>query len=71
VGDPSKIGIYDLTCTAFGEWLGLEGDEVPVFWACGITPQAVALESKPELMITHYAGHMFISDKLSEEMAAF
>ena len=71
VGEPSKIGIHDLARPVFGEWLGVESDEVPVFWACGITPQAVAQESKPDFMITHYAGHMFISDRLSEEMAAF
>jgi uncharacterized protein YcsI (UPF0317 family) len=35
---------------------------VPVFWACGVTPQAVALESCPELMITHEPGIMFLTD---------
>ena len=36
--------------------------EVPVFWACGVTPQAVALEARPPLVITHAPGHMFITD---------
>jgi hypothetical protein len=36
--------------------------EVPVFWACGVTPQAVALEARPELMITHEPGIMFLTD---------
>ena len=44
-------------------------DEIPVFWACAVTPQTVALESKPDLMITHYPAHMFISDVPSEHQA--
>ena len=51
--------------------MGVKPDEVPVFWACGVTPQAVALESKGEFMITHKSGHQFITDTLSEEIAAF
>ena len=41
--------------------------EVPMYWACGVTPQTVALESGVDFMITHYSGHMFISDIPSEE----
>jgi uncharacterized protein YcsI (UPF0317 family) len=69
IGDSTRIGIQDLTKPAYGEWLDIEEDEVPMFWGCGITPQAVALEAKPEFMITHFAGNMFISDRLSEELA--
>ena len=70
IGDPEKIGIKDLQKVDWGEPpIGEKGD-VPVFWACGVTPQAVAMESKPELMITHTAGHMFLSDLRDEEMAA-
>jgi uncharacterized protein YcsI (UPF0317 family) len=70
IGDPGKIGIKDLQKVDWGEPpIGEEGD-VPVFWACGVTPQAVAMESKPELMITHSAGHMFLSDLRDEELAA-
>jgi len=43
--------------------------EVPVFWACGVTPQAVAMAVKPELMITHSPGYMFIGDLRDEELA--
>jgi uncharacterized protein YcsI (UPF0317 family) len=43
--------------------------ELPVFWACGVTPQAVAVASKPELMITHAPGHMFVTDLRDETMA--
>ena len=42
--------------------------EVPVFWACGVTPQAVAAASRPELMITHAPGHMFVTDVLDERL---
>ena len=38
-------------------------DEVPVFWACGVTPQAVAIEARPSLAIFHAPGHMFITDR--------
>ena len=44
-------------------------DDIPVFWACGVTPQAVALHSKPKLMITHSPGHMFVTDTSDEEIA--
>ena len=47
----------------------MQEDEIPVFWACGVTPQTVALESKPDLMITHYPAHMFLSDIPSEQQA--
>jgi len=61
VGDPSLIGIRDIAHTDFGDFLGLESDEVPVFWACGVTPQAVAQASQIPFMITHSPGHMFIT----------
>jgi uncharacterized protein YcsI (UPF0317 family) len=44
--------------------------ELPVFWACGVTPQAVAQASRPELMITHAPGHMFVSDLREEDLEA-
>jgi uncharacterized protein YcsI (UPF0317 family) len=47
----------------------LKKKEVPVFWACGVTPQAVVMKTKPDLCITHAPGHMFISDLLNEELA--
>ncbi len=72
IGDPSVIGIDDLDNISFGTGrVEVKPDEVPVFWACGVTPQAVALESKVEFMITHKSGHLFITDTLSEEIAAF
>ena len=62
VGDPEKIGIEDLDQPEFGDAVTVADGELPVFWACGTTPQAVAREAKPELMITHAPGHMFVSD---------
>jgi uncharacterized protein YcsI (UPF0317 family) len=62
VGDPFAIGIRDLGRPDFGDAVSVGRDEVPVFWACGVTPQAVAMEAKPELMMTHAPGHMFITD---------
>jgi len=70
IGDPKKIGISDLQAVDWGDPPRMEKGDVPVFWACGVTPQAVAMETKPELMITHTAGHMFISDVRDEELAA-
>ncbi len=69
--DPRQIGISDLRKVDWGDRPRMEKGDVPVFWACGVTPQAVAMKAKPELMITHSAGHMFISDVRDEELAAF
>jgi uncharacterized protein YcsI (UPF0317 family) len=62
VGDPSAIGVQDLDRPDWGDAQEFEPGDVPVFWACGVTPQAVALASKPSLMITHSPGHMFLTD---------
>jgi uncharacterized protein YcsI (UPF0317 family) len=71
IGDPSAIGIRNLKKPDFGDPVTIKNGEVPVFWACGVTPQAVVMEAKPELCITHTPGHMFISDLLNEELAAY
>lgn len=62
IGDPSQIGIKELSKPDYGDAVEIRDEEVPVFWACGVTPQAVALEVKPELFITHKPGHMFVTD---------
>jgi uncharacterized protein YcsI (UPF0317 family) len=69
IGDPSAIGIKNLKRPDFGDAVTIHKEEVPVFWACGVTPQAVVMEAKPDLCITHAPGHMFISDVLNEELA--
>jgi len=68
IGNPSPIGISDIADVNYGEYVPLEQDDVPVFWACGVTPQLIAQSAKPEIMITHSPGHMFITDKTIEEM---
>jgi uncharacterized protein YcsI (UPF0317 family) len=69
IGDPSTIGIKNLKKPDFGDPVTIKKGEIPVFWACGVTPQAVVMEAKPDLCITHAPGHMFISDLLNEELA--
>ena len=68
VGDPKVIGIADITKPDMGNFHPIDEDEVPVFWACGVTPQAVAMKVKPDIMITHEPGHMFITDIVAEQL---
>jgi uncharacterized protein YcsI (UPF0317 family) len=69
IGDPEKIGIKDLKKPDYGDRVTIKRGEVPVFWACGVTPQAVIMEARPDLCITHAPGHMFITDLLNEALA--
>ncbi len=62
VGDPARIGIRDLQQPDFGDAVPVHAGEIPVFWACGVTPQGVAMEARPSLLITHKPGHMFVTD---------
>lgn len=62
IGSPEAIGIQDLDKPDFGDRVDVLPDEEPVFWACGVTPQAVALNCKPPLMFAHGPGKMFITD---------
>ncbi len=69
VGDPDVIGISDVSRPDFGDPTDFDDGDVPVFWACGVTPQAAAMSSRPPLMITHAPGHMFVTDKTDEDLA--
>ena len=71
VGAPEAIGIADLGRPDFGDSVPVYEGEVPVFWACGVTPQAAALAAKPELVITHSPGHMFVTDVPDSEVQDF
>ncbi|MCI0441494.1 MAG: putative hydro-lyase [Chloroflexi bacterium] len=71
IGDPQAIGVRDVARPDLGDPVEIKEGEVPVFWACGVTPQAVAMNSKPPLMITHSPGHMFITDWMDEDLAVF
>jgi uncharacterized protein YcsI (UPF0317 family) len=62
VGNPAAIGIADLGAPDFGEAVEVRPGEVPVFWACGVTPQAAATQARPPLLLTHSPGHMFLTD---------
>jgi uncharacterized protein YcsI (UPF0317 family) len=67
-GDPSAIGIREIMRPDFGDPVEVRPGEVPVFWACGVTPQAVAMEVRPPLLITHKPGHMFVTDLLDTDL---
>lgn len=62
IGDPAAIGIHDVNRPDFGDAVSIRPGESPVFWACGVTPQAAVMEAKPPFAITHKPGHMFMSD---------
>lgn len=66
-GDPGAIGISDVMRPDFGDAVRVGVGEVPVFWACGVTPQAVVMAAQPEIAITHSPGCMFVTDRLAEE----
>ena len=61
-GDPAGLGISDLNAPDFGDSVDIHDDEVPVFWACGVTPQVALANAAPDLAIVHEPGHMFITD---------
>lgn len=63
VGHPAGLGIADLETPDWGQRVQPHDGDVPVFWACGVTPQQVALESRVPLMITHATGHMFVTSR--------
>ncbi|MFA7437923.1 putative hydro-lyase [Castellaniella sp.] len=69
VGYPEKVGVTDLSKPKYGTPLVMQPTDVPVFWACGVTPQEVAMASKTDWMITHAPGHMFLSDRHYEQDA--
>lgn len=71
LGDPSLIGIRDLASPDYGEAVDVRSGEIPVFWACGVTPQAAIARAKPEFCITHAPGAMLITDLLNRQLASF
>ncbi|WP_404343378.1 putative hydro-lyase [Pseudoalteromonas mariniglutinosa] len=70
-GDPAAIGIKDINRPEFGDAVTINDGEIPVFWACGVTPQVAIVNAAPELCITHSPGHMLITDIPNSQMAAF
>src|SRR6476661_3313630 len=66
VGHPEAIGIHDLGKPDFGDAVPLQDDELPVFWACGVTPQYAAELSRLPFCITHSPGKMLVTDFITE-----
>ncbi len=62
IGNPEQIGIKDIHHPDYGDSVTIRPGEVPVFWPCGVTPQNVIMNTKPDFVITHAPGHMFITD---------
>lgn len=62
LGDPGAVGIADLAAPEFGDPPVLEPGDVPVFWACGVTPQAALMRARLPFAITHEPGHMLVTD---------
>lgn len=62
VGVPEALGITDLDRPDFGDPVDISAGEVPVFWACGVTPQTALMASRPPFAITHAPGHLFVTD---------
>jgi uncharacterized protein YcsI (UPF0317 family) len=68
IGFPEEIGIADLDRPWAGDPTEVKDDELPLFWACGVTPQSVVLDAKPSLCITHAPGHMLVTDLENESL---
>jgi uncharacterized protein YcsI (UPF0317 family) len=69
IGKPELIGIADLDKPDYGDAVEVRANELPVFWACGVTPQSVIATVKPEFCITHYPGSMLVTDRKNTEFA--
>jgi uncharacterized protein YcsI (UPF0317 family) len=69
LGDPALIGIADLGAPDYGDAVELRADELPVFWACGVTPQAAIAAARPDLCITHAPGAMLVTDLRNDQLA--
>jgi uncharacterized protein YcsI (UPF0317 family) len=70
LGLPEAIGIEDLSRPDYGDKVPVGSGELPVFWACGVTPQAVIAEARPDFCITHAPGSMLITDLLNAKLAS-
>jgi len=70
LGKPELLGIADLGRPDYGDAIAVADDELPVFWACGVTPQAVVAAARPAFCITHAPGCMLLTDRLNHELAS-
>lgn len=71
LGDPALIGIGDLSTPDYGDSVALLPGELPVFWACGVTPQSAILNARPAFCITHAPGCMLVTDLLNHQLTRF
>ncbi len=69
IGRPDLIGIADLSRPWVGDPTEVRDDELPLFWACGVTPQSVLLDARPSFCITHAPGHMLVTDLENRSLA--
>ena len=69
VGDPAALGIADVGRPDYGDAVDVRAGEVPVFWACGVTPQQALLRAKLPVAITHAPGHMLVLDVPNDALA--
>lgn len=69
IGFPEAIGIENIDKPDFGDPVPVEADELPVFWACGVTPQSAIMSARPPFAITHAPGAMLVTDRRSSELA--
>lgn len=68
LGDPALIGIRDIQQPDYGDPVAIMPDELPVFWACGVTPQSAITSARPAFCITHAPGHMLVTDLLNRQL---
>ncbi|MBW4934056.1 putative hydro-lyase [Marinobacter sp. F4206] len=69
IGDPALIGIEDIGNPDFGDPVTIKDHELPLFWACGVTPQLALENARPPIAITHVPGKMLLTERLNEELA--
>jgi uncharacterized protein YcsI (UPF0317 family) len=69
IGLPAQIGIKDVNAPDYGDAVTVRDDELPVFWACGVTPQAALAASRPPFAITHAPGSMLVTDLKNRQYA--
>jgi uncharacterized protein YcsI (UPF0317 family) len=69
LGDPAEIGIGDLSRPDFGDAVRVDAGEIPLFWACGVTPQVALAAARLPLAITHSPGCMLVTDLRNSQLA--
>ena len=69
LGDPALIGIADLAQPDYGDAVSVACDELPLFWACGVTPQVALEQARPPFAVTHSPGHMLVTDLRNSQLA--